>query len=75
MSSGAIARLNQNAECVSLPPQFAQPPLTRRRVAGPGTALRMNITSARGLQNVLATNLGPKGTLKMCVLAAFPAAP
>ena len=68
MSSGAIARLNQNAECVSLPlPRDRPPSHTHLRVAGPGTALRMNITSARGLQNVLATNLGPKGTLKMCV--------
>ena len=28
-------------------------------------ALSINITAARGLQDVLKTNLGPKGTLKM----------
>ncbi|CCH62378.1 hypothetical protein TBLA_0H00890 [Henningerozyma blattae CBS 6284] len=30
-------------------------------------ALKVNITSAEGLQSVLETNLGPKGTLKMLV--------
>lgn len=30
-------------------------------------ALRVNVTSAEGLQSVLETNLGPKGTLKMLV--------
>ncbi|GMF00063.1 unnamed protein product [Ambrosiozyma monospora] len=30
-------------------------------------ALQVNITAAQGLQDVLSTNLGPKGTLKMLV--------
>lgn len=28
-------------------------------------ALHMNINAAKGLQDVLKTNLGPKGTIKM----------
>lgn len=31
-------------------------------------ALQLNITAARGLQEVMRTNLGPKGTMKMYVL-------
>ncbi len=30
-------------------------------------ALNMNINAAKGLQEVLKTNIGPKGTLKMLV--------
>jgi T-complex protein 1 subunit zeta len=30
-------------------------------------ALSMNINAAKGLQEVLKTNIGPKGTLKMLV--------
>jgi hypothetical protein len=30
-----------------------------------GQALQLNITAASGLQEVLRTNLGPKGTIKM----------
>lgn len=30
-------------------------------------ALNMNINASKGLQEVLKTNLGPKGTLKMLV--------
>ncbi len=30
-------------------------------------ALQVNITAAQGLQSVLASNLGPRGTLKMYV--------
>ena len=33
-------------------------------------ALNLNITAAKGLQDVLRTNLGPKGTLKMLVSGA-----
>ncbi|CUS22123.1 LAQU0S04e08724g1_1 [Lachancea quebecensis] len=33
-------------------------------------ALKVNVTSAEGLQSVLETNLGPKGTLKMLVDSA-----
>lgn len=29
-------------------------------------ALTMNISAAKGLQGVLASNLGPRGTMKMC---------
>jgi T-complex protein 1 subunit zeta len=39
-------------------------------VIGSKHALSMNITAARGLQNVVKTNLGPKGTLKMLVSGA-----
>ncbi len=35
-----------------------------------GVAHMMNITAARGLQDVLKSNLGPKGTLKMLVSGA-----
>lgn len=36
-------------------------------VIGAQHALAMNIQAARGLQNVVKTNLGPKGTIKMLV--------
>ncbi|KAJ5060679.1 hypothetical protein J3E74DRAFT_169724, partial [Bipolaris maydis] len=36
---------------------------SRRR----GEALRVNISAGEGLQQVLASNLGPRGTLKMLV--------
>ena len=35
-----------------------------------GMASMMNINAARGLQDVLKSNLGPKGTLKMLVSGA-----
>eukprot|EP00898_Chlorokybus_atmophyticus_P007527 jgi/Chlat1/7776/Chrsp66S07237 len=35
-----------------------------------GVALSMNINAAKGLQDVLKTNLGPKGTIKMLVSGA-----
>lgn len=35
-----------------------------------GDAHMMNINAARGLQDVLKSNLGPKGTLKMLVSGA-----
>ena len=35
-----------------------------------GDASNMNINAARGLQDVLKSNLGPKGTLKMLVSGA-----
>lgn len=31
-------------------------------------ALKVNISAAEGLQDVLKSNLGPKGTIKMLVL-------
>ena len=40
-----------------------------------GAALFMNINAAKGLQDVLKTNLGPKGTLKMLVGGAGGARP
>ena len=46
-------------------------------VARRGQALQMNITAAIGLADVLRSNLGPKGTLKMfvscplCFLATY----
>jgi len=39
-------------------------------VIGQRHALLMNITAARGLQDVLKSNLGPKGTMKMLVSGA-----
>jgi len=39
-------------------------------VIGKQHALMMNINAAKGLQNVLKTNLGPKGTMKMLVSGA-----
>jgi len=39
-------------------------------VVGKGQAHIMNINAARGLQDVLKSNLGPKGTLKMLVSGA-----
>lgn len=32
-----------------------------------GEALKVNISAAEGLQDVLKSNLGPKGTIKMLV--------
>ena len=37
----------------------------KAEVARAAQALSVNITAARGLQDVLRTNLGPKGTMKM----------
>ena len=37
----------------------------KAEVARAAQALQVNITAARGLQEVLRTNLGPKGTMKM----------
>lgn len=34
-------------------------------VARRGLALQLNVNAALGLQSLLKTNLGPKGTLKM----------
>ena len=39
----------------------------KAEVARAAQALAVNINAARGLQEVLRTNLGPKGTMKMCV--------
>ena len=36
-------------------------------VMGRGAALFMNINAAKGLLDVMRTNLGPKGTIKMLV--------
>jgi len=38
---------------------------SKAEVARHAQALGINISGARGLQEVLKTNLGPKGTLKM----------
>lgn len=40
---------------------------TRAEVARRGQALQLNINAALGLQDVLKTNLGPRGTIKMLV--------
>jgi len=40
------------------------------QVASASAALQLNINAAKGLQEVLRTNLGPKGTMKMLVSGA-----
>ena len=40
-------------------------------VLNKSAALYMNINAAKGLQDVLKTNLGPKGTIKMYVLVCI----
>ena len=37
----------------------------KAEVARASQALSINISGARGIQDVLRTNLGPKGTMKM----------
>lgn len=37
----------------------------KAELARSSAALELNISGARGLQEVMKTNLGPKGTLKM----------
>lgn len=37
----------------------------KAEVARAAQALQINISAAKGLQEVLKTNLGPKGTMKM----------
>lgn len=37
----------------------------KAELARNAAALEMNISGARGLQEVMKTNLGPKGTIKM----------
>lgn len=37
-------------------------------VLNKSAALHMNINAAKGLQDVLKTNLGPKGTIKMYII-------
>ena len=39
----------------------------KAEVLGRGAALFMNINAAKGLYDVMKTNLGPKGTVKMLV--------
>ena len=39
----------------------------KAEVMGRGAALFMNINAAKGLHEVMKTNLGPKGTIKMLV--------
>lgn len=66
----ATQLLNPKAESrVSLTPTFlyssraVQLTLAQRR----GEALRVNISAGEGLQDVLKSNLGPTGTIKMYV--------
>jgi len=40
----------------------------KAEVARAAQALAVNISAAQGLQDVLRSNLGPKGTMKMLVL-------
>lgn len=39
----------------------------KAEVMGRGAALFMNINAAKGLYDVMKSNLGPKGTIKMLV--------
>ena len=39
----------------------------KAEVMGKGAALFMNINASKGLHEVMKTNLGPKGTIKMLV--------
>ena len=39
----------------------------KAEVMGPAAALFMNINAAKGLYDVMKTNFGPKGTIKMLV--------
>ena len=39
----------------------------KAEVMGRSAALFMNINAAKGLRDVMKTNLGPKGTIKMLV--------
>lgn len=51
---------------------------SKAEVLGRGAALFMNINAAKGLYDVMKTNLGPKGTIKMLVGGAggkMPAGP
>ena len=43
----------------------------KAEVASAVQALAVNISAAKGLQDVLRTNLGPKGTLKMLVFLIY----
>lgn len=43
----------------------------KAEIARHSQALAVNISGARGLQEVLRTNLGPKGTMKMFVIFAL----
>lgn len=40
---------------------------SKAEVMGKGAALFMNINAAKGLHEVMKSNLGPKGTIKMLV--------
>ncbi len=40
---------------------------SKAEVMGKGAALFMNINASKGLHEVMKTNLGPKGTIKMLV--------
>ncbi|KAJ3072746.1 T-complex protein 1 subunit zeta [Podochytrium sp. JEL0797] len=60
MGSLLLTTLRRSSAAV----QLANP---KAEVARRGQALQLNITAALGLQDVLKTNLGPKGTIKMLV--------
>ncbi len=42
-------------------------PMYRVQIVGKKVALQVNIGAAKGLQAVLKSNLGPRGTIKMLV--------
>lgn len=40
----------------------------KAEIARSQAALAINITAAKGIQDVMRSNLGPRGTMKMCDL-------
>ncbi|CAN0160727.1 unnamed protein product, partial [Scytosiphon promiscuus] len=56
--------IGQNRSSMAAPTRFVSP---NAEVVSKTQALMVNVAAARGLQNVLKTNLGPRGTLKMLV--------
>lgn len=43
----------------------------KAELARHAAALELNISGAKGLQDVMRTNLGPKGTMKMFIFISF----
>ncbi|TKC35840.1 hypothetical protein EI555_013479, partial [Monodon monoceros] len=67
---GAEAALRGGDSSYRLPRAEVKALNSKAEVAQAQAALALNICVARGLQDVLRTNLGPKGTMKMLVSGA-----
>ena len=69
--AGSLSRrcMHRRESCGFGPPAAAPrtAPWLQAEVMGKGAALFMNINAAKGLHEVMKTNLGPKGTIKMLV--------